>query len=213
MKKHIPQLLAFACLVMVYCSCKSRITNGNSITSSSDNLSDITLRIDTADGFKDIFLRIVTEVKTDSSHIYIAKGLYKTDTVGLQIEVKSGQCAGISSDAKDPFQADGFSGDGIKFKSIGQQSNNFVHAMGNIYEFPTSKPFTSQTITATDFSMNEAAVDLDKKEDYQFKLFLAEDDTILSSELYLNVNLKKREIGIKEKDEGYRESLMKIWTE
>lgn len=173
-------------------------------------LEDITSRIDHEEGWSDIFLKMVETKKTGRSHIYIAKGLYKNKTVGLQFEVNSNIGAGIVNGEIDGKS--GFVANAVQIKSIGQESDKLIKALGELYQQQTNKSFTKQTISATAFSLNEKAVNLDKNDYYKLKLFFAEDDENLYSEIYLNINTDKQEIEIHEKDEEYRESIIKVWT-
>jgi hypothetical protein len=186
--------------------------NNNAQTNNSNNikLEDIASRIDPTEGWSDIFLKITEDIKTDTSHIYITKGLYKNKTVGLQVEISSKIGAGIV-DGKPDGKA-GFVENAVQLKSIGQESDELVKALAELYEQPTDKGFTKQTILATAFSLNEKSVNLDKKDSYKLKLFFAEDDENLYSEVFLNINTDKREIEIHEKDESYRKSIIKVWT-
>jgi hypothetical protein len=173
-------------------------------------LEDITSRFDSAEGWSDVFLKIISDVQTNISHIYVAKGLYNGKTVGLQIEVNSNIGAGIVNGALD--SQSGFMSHAVQIKSIGQESDEFVKALAELYEQTTGKGFTKQTISATAFSLNEKSVNLDKKDYYRLKLFFEENDENLYSEVFLNINTEKREIEIHEKDESYREPIIKTWT-
>lgn len=190
--------------------CKSNDSNAQTNNSDNTKLEDITSRIDPEEGWSDIFLKITEDIKTDTSHIYIAKGLYKNKTVGLQIEINSKIGAGII-DGKPDGKA-GFVANAVRLKSIGQESDELVKALAELYKQPTDKGFTKQTISATAFSLNEKAVNLDKSDHYKLKLFFAEEDENLYSEIFLNINTDRREIEIHEKDEGYREPIIKVWT-
>lgn len=187
--------------------CKNNDSNAQT---NNTKLEDITSRIDPEEGWSDIFLKITEDTKTDTSHIYIAKGLYKNKMVGLQIEVSSKIGAGIV-DGKPDGKA-GFVANAVQLKSTGQESDELVKALAELYNQPTNKGFTKQTISATAFSLNEKAVNLDKNDYYKLKLFFAEDDENLYSEIFLNINTDKREIEIHEKDEEYREPIIKVWT-
>ena len=184
----------------------------NAQTNKSDNtkLEDITSRINPEEGFIDIFLKIIEDKKTDTSHVYIAKGLYKNKTVGLQIEVSSKIRAGIVGGEID--SKNGFVLNGVQLKSIGEESNELVKAFAELYKQHTDKIFTKKTVSATAFSLNDKAVNLDKNDYYKLKLFFEENDENLYSEIYLNINTEKREIEIHEKDEEYREPIIKVWT-
>lgn len=190
--------------------CKNNYSNAQTNNSDNTKIEEITSRIDPEEGWSDIFLKITEDTKTDISHIYIAKGLYKNKTVGLQIEVSSKIGAGII-DGKPDGKA-GFVANAVQLKSIGQESDELVKALAELYKQPTNKSFTKQTISATAFSLNEKSVNLDKNDYYKLKLFFAEDDENLHSEIFLNINTDKREIEIHEKDEEYREPIIKVWT-
>lgn len=190
--------------------CKNNGSNAQTNNSDNTKIEEITSRIDPKEGWSDIFLKITEDTKTDISHIYIAKGLYKNKTVGLQIEVSSKIGAGII-DGKPDGKA-GFVANAVQLKSIGQESDELVKALAELYKQPTNKGFTKQTISATAFSLNEKSVNLDKNDYYKLKLFFAEDDENLHSEIFLNINTDKREIEIHEKDEEYREPIIKVWT-
>lgn len=190
--------------------CKKNANNTQANNSDNTKIEDITSRIDPKEGWSDIFLKITADTKTDTSYIYIVKGLYKNKTVGLQIEVSSNIGAGIV-DGKLDSKA-GFVANAVQIKSIGQESDELVKALSELYRQPTNKGFTKQTISATAFSLNEKSVNLDKKDYYKLKLFFAEDDENLYSEIFLNINTDKREIELHEKDEDYREPIIKVWT-
>jgi hypothetical protein len=179
------------------------------ISDEGPKLEEIASRINPTEGWADIFLKIVKEVKTDSSHIYTVKGLDEGKEVGLQIEVSSRIPAGLV-DGK-PAQA-GFQAKAVRFRSIGKESDAFVQALARLYKQPIPEHFTTNPIAATAFSLNSTAVDLDQKADYKLKLFFGEEDQELISELYLNLSIGKGEVQLSEKDEGYREPLINLFS-
>lgn len=209
MIKRLTQIILMG-LFSFLLGCKNNDNNEQTKNSDNTKLEDITSRIDPEEGFIDIFLKIIEDTKTDTSHIYIAKGLYNDKTVGLQIEVSSKIRAGIVGGELD--SKNGFVLNGVQLKSIGQESDELVKALAELYKQPTEKTFTKQAVSATAFSLNEKAVNLDKKEYYKLKLFFEENNENLYSEIFLNLNTDKREIEIHEKDEEYREPILKVWT-
>lgn len=174
-------------------------------------LEEITSRTNLSEGFSDIFLSIESETKTDSSHIYVAKGLYNGKTVGLQFEVKSKMKNGLTPDGQIN-NGGGFIKDAIKINTIGQESNELIKALSELYLFPTTSSFTKQTITSTAFSFNQKIADLDKPDYYKFKLFFEEDNEDLYSELFFNINTIEKIVELHEKDEDYRQPLIKVFT-
>jgi hypothetical protein len=171
-------------------------------------LEEITARINPEDGWNDIFLKIVKDQKTDSSHIYTVKGLYKKHTVGLQIEVNSNIGAGIV-DGKVNVNS-GTARQSVHIRSMGAESDALVKALAELYGHPTTKAFRQQPLPVTAFSLNETPVNLDKSGYYKLKLFLEEFDEHLYSEVFLNINTEKKEIEINEKDWEYRRPIIEL---
>lgn len=174
------------------------------------NLEEITAHIDSSQDWNDIFLKIISETETDSSHIYISKGLYHGKTVGLKSEIKKEIKAGIVS---GQMNQEGFARNGIKLITIGHESDELIKALSELYKFPTTKPFTKSIIPISLFSLNEKAINLESKDYFKFKLFLAEDSETLYGEIFFNIDLGKRIIEINEKDEDYRKNIIKVLTQ
>jgi hypothetical protein len=150
---------------------------------------------------KHLFLRIVDDVKTDSSYIYTAKSVFKGDTVGLKVEVVNLIPAGIIDDVAN--EDVGFTKGKIKISSLGAESDAFIKALGTIYELPASGPFSSTTLVPTVFSSNKVNADLDKTATYGFKLFL-ERKSGEPAEMFFNIDTYKRSLEFKEKDPVFR---------
>ena len=172
-------------------------------------LEEITSRINSSDGWNDIFLKIVSDSVTDSSHIYIAKGLYNDEIVGLQFELNSEISAGI---IEGRINGKGMKWNAVKLRTIGPQSDLLVKVLAKLYKEPVSTGFSKQTILANAYSLNEAPVDLNKSGYYKLKLFFEDNNEELYSELFLHINTEKKEIEMNEKDEIYRKPLIKVFT-
>ena len=168
-------------------------------------LEEITDHIDTAEDWNDIFLKIVSEIKTDSSHIYISKGLYHGNIVGIKCEIKNNIKAGI---VNGKMNEKGFARNSIQLISIGQESDQLIKALSELYKFPTKKQFR-KSISPSLFSLNEKEINRDSEDYFKLKLFFNEDSETLYSELYFNIDLRKRIIEIHEKDEDYRLNVIK----
>ena len=150
---------------------------------------------------KHLFLRIVDDVKTDSSYIYTAKSTFKGDTVGLKVEVVNLIPAGIIDDVAN--EDVGFTKGKIKISSLGAESDAFIKALGKIYEVPASGPFANATLVPTVFSSNKVNADLDKTATYSFKLFL-EQKSGEPAEMFFNIDTYKKSLEFKEKDPKFR---------
>ncbi len=205
MKKQITYPLLFSFLFMLGCGNTNKPQEAALM-----QLQDITQRIDPEEGFIDVILKITDETKTDTSHIYLAKGLYKDKTIGLAIEVNANIPAGI---VDGDISAEGsFVPNGVKLSSIGAESDTFIRALAELYGVATTKGFTKNPVYATAFSLNEMPVDLNQSEYYRLKLFFEEDQEELYSELFLNIDLADRELELSEKDHDYRRPLLDVMT-
>jgi hypothetical protein len=187
--------------------------NNKKQNTSEIKLEEITSRTDTSEGFSDIFLKITSDVKSDTAHTYVAKGLYKNKTVGLQFEVKSKMPNGITAEG-EMNSKDGFIRKAVKIISIGQESDELIKALSELYEIPLQKLFTKAKLVTTAFSLNQKVADLDKPDYYKFKLFFNEDsDEDSYAELFFNINTNEKIIELHEKDNDYRKPLIKTLTE
>jgi hypothetical protein len=179
----------------------------------SKQLYEITSRTDTSEGFSDIFLTITSDTKTDTSHIYIGQGLYNNKTVGLKLDIRSNLPAGIASNGELNPNG-GAVWNAVKFISIGQESNNLVFALAQLYNEPAERVFTKDVLTPTLFSLNQQDVNLDKPGYYKFKLFFNDesDDENKYAEMFLNINTEEQIIELHEKDHDYRKPLLNTFT-
>ncbi|WP_281309450.1 hypothetical protein [Flavobacterium flavigenum] len=173
------------------------------------NLKDIVVVYDDEDSFKDIDLSIISEEKTKDKNIYIAKGLYKGKTVGLKFEINTKLPKGLTENGLDK---NGFIKNALQIKSIGNESDEFLKAISETYGFPDYKNFKNSISVPTLFSLNKENVDLNKNGEYRFKLFFEEDSAENYCEIFFNISTDKKIIGLHEKDEEYRKSLIKVFT-
>lgn len=173
-------------------------------------LEDITSRIDPEEGWNDIFLKISEKTKTQSSVIYTAKGLYKEQVVGISVEVQTNMAAGLLPSGE--INQDAFYRDGIRFLSIGVESDRLLKALSTLYQIPTDKTISKTIEGAMTFSLNESPVDLEARGHYNFKMFFQDNNEDLYCELYCNIDLAGNIIELHEKDEQYRENIIKNFS-
>ncbi len=158
-----------------------------------------------------LFFRMVEELHTDSSVIYTVKSTFEQDTVGLKVEVLKNIHPGINSSGQ--VDADrGFVSGSIKLSSVGEESDNFVKALGKMFKLSTDGKMTSSVILPTVFSSNKEVVDLDKNGTYSFKLFF-ENQRGEPAELFANVDTYRRSFEISEKDSSFRAQLLSAFEE
>lgn len=181
--------------------------------SSTFNLKEIA-EVKNDEGFKDVFLKIVSEETMKDTNIYIAKGLFNSKIVGLKFEIKSNLPNGLNNNGSFDSK-NGFIKNGIKIYSIGKESDEFIKALSKLYGFPSNKGFTINTLSPTAFSLNTSIVEMDKLGYYKFKLFFKDNENDNEEdycELFFNINTNDKTVEIMEKDPAYRKLLIKVFT-
>jgi hypothetical protein len=173
-------------------------------------LEEITARYNAEEGWNDIFLKITDRKEKSKTVIYTAKGLHEGKVVGLTIEVMRNMMPGLLPSGE--INQNGFYRDGIRFFSIGNESDELVKALSILYQFPTNKSFPEFIVGAMTFSLNEIPVDLNNKQHYKFKLFFHDNSEDLYCEMYCNLDLLNGVIELHEKDEQYRENIIKTFS-
>jgi hypothetical protein len=165
---------------------------------SQNNLVDITSKIVKTSGFADIALSITDTKETDSMFVYTAQGLYKSDTVGIEIYLKKGLKAGIvNGELKDVFI-----GNAIKMHSIGSKSDKLLAAMGELYGVDSiSNTMRTDLMVLNCANFNQEDVNYTSGE-YKFKVFM--EMATGNPELLMNFDFTNKLILLNEKDVEYR---------
>ncbi|WP_033564400.1 hypothetical protein [Sphingobacterium sp. SYP-B4668] len=166
--------------------------------------------VDSLDAKKHFYFTITEDGKTDSSVFYLARGLYKSDTVGVKLEVLGDINPGINADGT-PNEDNGFRKGAIKISSIGAESDAFVKVVGQVFNMPTNKPMVTTPILPTVFSSNKGKVDLTKNSTYSFKLFFDTPDN-QQAEVFSVLDMYKNSFEITEKDSTFRTQFLKALT-
>lgn len=203
--------MRIALITLILCTFLGCSNASRTTLSSGIQLEEIVKEEIEDEGFVDVYLKIVSETKTDSSYIYVAKGLYKEQVLGLELEVRSNLPAGLINSSLGAEGA--FASQGVRIKSIGAESDAFISALADLYGFPMHKSFSSKTVTGTLYSLNDQVANLESSDYYKFKVFFEEDNDALYSEVFLNINTANQEIEWREKDPEYREQLIEILTQ
>jgi hypothetical protein len=165
-------------------------------------LIDITSKIDKSSGFIDLSLSIIDKKETDTSFVYLAKGLYKNDTVGIQISLKKGLQAGIvNGEMKNVFVPNG-----ISINSIGLASDRLLNAMTDLYKIDSiNKVMRNDLMILTCANLNQQTIDYNSGE-YKFKIFMESDED--NPELFMDFDFSNNLILLNEKDIEYRKGVL-----
>lgn len=181
----------------------SSCNNANKTEGEKSNLSDMEKNLPEYKASTNIenpsvYLRLVDKTMTDSSAVFIAKALDGKDTIGLSIEVIDGMHGGVLEDGTANEER-GFREGGIKIKSIGAVSDNFVKSLADLYDLKEDAKMTSETLLPLVFSSNKKNVDLNSNDTYTFKVFL---DNAMGkeAEAFITLDLYSRRFEMRGRD-------------
>jgi hypothetical protein len=153
----------------------------------------------------DIRLSLVSMAETDTSKLYTAMSTYHDKKLGLLISFPKPK-------AGNP----GFVNE-LTFKSIGPESDYLIQVLEKLYkQKPSLNLKFTNSIAMTyvdlgDYGKSLGAQDGGGYETYnQYKLFYEGEEEEDYAELYLNINASERWIELKEKDEEYRPTIIKV---
>lgn len=198
--------LGFSLLLLFVSSCNSP---GNSDQSQKDILHPL---VSNTDAEKlTIYLGLKELRQTDSSIVYHASALYQEDTVGLQVEILKDIPEGIDGQG-DVIEDQAFVEGGMKFTSLGQESDKFVHALQELFDEPAENALKDFKVEPLVFSSNNRKVDLEKQATYSFKLFVF-NNYGAEAELFATVDTYKKALMITEKDAIYRKNLLSAFID
>ncbi|WBU90460.1 hypothetical protein [Cellulophaga omnivescoria] len=155
------------------------------------------------DGFID-FPFTITNTKEDKGYYqYTIKATVDNDTIGMLVSLKKDIKAGfVNGEPKNMFVDNG-----IKFTSIGEQSNRLLSFMRKKYNLPAKDNTLKQEQIFTCANLNQNAVDY-KNGSSRFKIFLEDDEE--NAELFVNFNFAQKTINLNEKDNLYRPQLVRL---
>lgn len=164
------------------------------------------------DTFCDIQMSITEKGKDNTYNVFIIKGTYNGNVVGLQIRIITKMPFGISKEGNVNTET-GFVPQGLIISTIGKETELFLKALAELYNIPNNRTFSTSEITATVFSLNSTDTDLNTPGYYKFKIFFNEDeDESLYSEMYMNINISEGIFELHEKDPEYRTAIINTFT-
>jgi hypothetical protein len=164
------------------------------------------VKITFEEGFVDFALPVKNmEVIGQERHITL-EGIFEDKSVGLQIILPVNMKAGISSDSGElkiinTYQA--------SMNSVGTESNDFLKMVSNLYTEETSGIFSKNPIQFTLLPMLENDFDIEKQTVIT-KIFFDKSEKYYS-ELFLNFEIANGYIQFSEKDQGYKNNIIKVF--
>lgn len=152
-----------------------------------------------------LFFRLMENPReTDSSMTYLAKSVFESDTIAINVEVRKGITPGVTED-NTPLDI-GFSEGSIKLHRTGEESDKFVNALGKMFDLETTGAM-ADVVAPTVFSSNKVEVDFSNNGTYSFKLFFA-NELGEPAETFAVLDLYRRAFEIEEKDSAQRAQLL-----
>ena len=192
----IGKILLVLIMGIIFFSC-SNINKSNIVNL--DNLR-------TNEGWVDMPLTVMNEKKTNDYYVYLAKGIYKDDTLGITIKLKNNIPAGIvNGELKNVFLKNG-----IEFISNGTESDKLLQFMASKYGLSDTNIKLKDKQIFTCANLNQSKPNY-KSGVSRFKIFL-EQDTVYA-ELFVNFDFAKKTISFNEKDTEYRKPLIELLKE
>ncbi len=168
------------------------------------------INANTEEGFQDLEFNIEEYFQDENqNHIVRATGIFEDEIVGFEAVFKPDMPPGIKNNNIDNTA---FCKEGISLRSMGIVSDRFVQALSKLYNQKGKRNNMVKELKFTSFAIGGNPKNF-AFEDLKFKLFY--DDLFekgLYSELYLNVNIQKKIIELKEKDVDYRENIYRALT-
>ncbi len=159
------------------------------------------------EGFVDIPLSIVGTEEIDNYYIYNTSATFNNDTLGIIIKLKKEIPAGfINGEAVNLFVDEG-----IELSSKGNESDNLLRFISEKYNLGDKTIFIKDSQIFTCANLNQEKVNY-KKGESRFKIFFEGDEDESYAELFINFNFSKGIISLNEKDQEYRESLVKLMS-
>jgi len=199
---RVLQLLLAMGFLSILFGCKS---NGQK-----QELTELTANQIEEEGWQDLIMTITQRKKLDTGYWdLICKATYKDQIVGIRIYILDGLEPGIVGDGLDNTK---FVRDAVLIESLGEESDMFIKIVSDLYGQKSSSKFTGEKLNFTIFPLNEDKAVLENGR-FKFKLFFDDNDEKgLYAEMYLNPNFPNGTIELNEKDEDYRENIVKAMT-
>ncbi len=155
------------------------------------------------EGFVDIPLSIIETKEVDGYFEYNVGATVDKDTIGIRIKLKKNIAAGFVNGSP----ANVFLNDGIEFISKGNESDGLLQYMADKYEVQNNAISLKNSQIFTCANLNQEKTDYSNGES-GFKIFLEEGKDY--AELFVNFNFREGIISLNEKDNDYREPLIKL---
>ncbi|MBY0597369.1 hypothetical protein [Bacillus bingmayongensis] len=170
----------------------------------------VVINENTEEGFQDLTFNITHYWRENGYHVVKVFGQFEGEIVGFMIAFKDNMIRGMSTAGEINYNA--FHQNGIVFYSLGSDSDYLVNVISYLYLSKSSNFKMNNIVPFTCFALAGNPSNF-KNEILKFKLFFDEDEELNRyCELYVNIDLRRKILELKEKDEKYRENILMALT-
>ncbi|PFE05644.1 hypothetical protein COE15_04300 [Bacillus cereus] len=170
----------------------------------------VVINENTEEGFQDLTFNITHYWREKGYHVVKAFGQFEGEIVGFMIAFKNNMIRGISTEGE--INDNAFHQNGIVFYSLGSDSDYLVNVISHLYLSKDSNSKMNNVVPFTCFTLAGDPSNFEN-EILKFKLFFDEDEELNRyCELYVNIDLRRKVLELKEKDEEYRENIVMALT-
>lgn len=178
---------------------------------SSKELRNITSNQIEKNDWVDLIFDIVESSKIENEiWTFVCKAKFENLMVGFRLFIIDNIEPGINNDQIDNTK---FIQKGLSIIGIGKESDNFIHAISSLYGMQNVQNFTNQKLIYTIFPLNNKVATLEKGK-FKFKVFYDDsNEKNLYTEFYINIDLNNKILEFNEKDQDYRENILKAFMQ
>lgn len=163
--------------------------------------------ISTEEGFVDIDLPIADFKKTTSGLSVIARGEIRGTVVAFAVDINPSWKRKLADDKKVAF----YWGSG-QFRSLGQESDNFVQLLAKMYKHPDVRASMTRRIEVEAVGLANDPSDV-LTTPTKMKLFFNSNSEKDYAEVFLNLDIPAKKLEFHEKDPEYREPLLRAFAQ
>lgn len=164
-----------------------------------------------ADGFCDITLAVEQQTTgPDGTLLLAAAGRHKNDSLGLKIAIAPGMRPGAMNPLTGGPQVYSLQRGGVRFESTGQSSDLFLARLAQLYHTKSRPKTMASDIHFTAFAFRGDPYKIDSRE-VLFELY--HDDPanqVPQCVVLFDVNLPEKQVRIREKDQDFRDCIIRI---
>jgi hypothetical protein len=164
------------------------------------------------EGFVDLVFKITDIVENENDYRFLLAASYDNQTVGMGVEVRKGIKSGLDSEMN--LIRENVCRKGVRFFSAGKQSDRLIQAIAKLYGIDHGNPKMVDCESFTAIALHQGEIDL-CSQPIKIKIFGRDGDPFVEEDYYesfFNVDIPNRAVLWNEKDQDYRNGLLRGLT-